>query len=328
MPGRRLGLRVADPLDVLDRLALLLPQLARLAALAVGERDHLAPRRRPRPPWRPRRPRARRSRPSARRSPAAAAHRPRPASACSSTAIVRISSSLKPAARNRSAMIARPSSTGGLNDLAEVGRPDRVRSAPTARVAAKHLLPRALAGVRRRERALHQRARAGQLAADRRPLSRCDGNSGCVTTIVSMPASTRRVDDREDLVARRGGRWRARGRGAAIDLEHRARSGSSAPVRVERPAPARGSTPGRAQLELNRTHTGHLAGRVGVLEASRSLTESDRRHPDDPRALARGDLDRERVQPADRVVEHDRRRAPRCPGTAARTTAARSAVEV
>ena len=38
---RRLGLGVADALDVLGRLALLLPQLARLAALAVGERDHL-----------------------------------------------------------------------------------------------------------------------------------------------------------------------------------------------------------------------------------------------------------------------------------------------
>ena len=37
----RLGLGVADALDVLDRLALLLPQLARLAALAVGQRDDL-----------------------------------------------------------------------------------------------------------------------------------------------------------------------------------------------------------------------------------------------------------------------------------------------
>ncbi len=35
-----LGLAVADLLDVLDRLVLLLPQLAGLAALAVGERDH------------------------------------------------------------------------------------------------------------------------------------------------------------------------------------------------------------------------------------------------------------------------------------------------
>ena len=36
-----LGLAVADLLDVLDRLALLLPQLSRLASLAVGESDHL-----------------------------------------------------------------------------------------------------------------------------------------------------------------------------------------------------------------------------------------------------------------------------------------------
>src|SRR5690606_37823977 len=39
--GRRglLGLLVAYALDVLDRLALLLPELARLAALPVGQRD-------------------------------------------------------------------------------------------------------------------------------------------------------------------------------------------------------------------------------------------------------------------------------------------------
>ena len=39
--GGLLGLGMADLLDVLDRLVGLLPQLARLAALAVGERDHL-----------------------------------------------------------------------------------------------------------------------------------------------------------------------------------------------------------------------------------------------------------------------------------------------
>ena len=62
----RLRLGVAHALDVLDRLALLLPQLAGLAALAVAQRDHLAHRRRS---WRPRsrRPRARRSPPNARR---------------------------------------------------------------------------------------------------------------------------------------------------------------------------------------------------------------------------------------------------------------------
>ncbi len=41
MRRRRLGLGVPEPLDVLDRLALVLPQLAGLAALAVGQRDHL-----------------------------------------------------------------------------------------------------------------------------------------------------------------------------------------------------------------------------------------------------------------------------------------------
>src|SRR4029077_6341893 len=52
------------------------------------------------------------------------------------TAIVRTSSSVKPASRNMSAMIARPSSTGGLNtwprSVAHV-----VRSGPTALVASK-----------------------------------------------------------------------------------------------------------------------------------------------------------------------------------------------
>ncbi len=38
--GGALGLAVADLLHTLDRLPLLLPQLAGLTALAVGERDH------------------------------------------------------------------------------------------------------------------------------------------------------------------------------------------------------------------------------------------------------------------------------------------------
>src|SRR4051794_27032972 len=38
---RALGLTMANALDVAERLALLLPQLARLAPLAVGERDDL-----------------------------------------------------------------------------------------------------------------------------------------------------------------------------------------------------------------------------------------------------------------------------------------------
>ena len=46
-----------------------------------------------------------------------------------------------------------------------------------------------------------------------------------------------------------------------------------------------------------------------------SLERADRRQPHDPRALARGDLDRGGVQPADRVVERDRAdRSARTPG--------------
>ncbi len=116
--GGPLGLAVADALDVLDRLIGLLPQLARLAALAVGEGDH--------PPGT--------AGGGADRERAAGAphevggvraddqHPPGAHSGCApatrrllTTAITCTSSSLKPAASRWSTMIPIPSSTGGLN---------------------------------------------------------------------------------------------------------------------------------------------------------------------------------------------------------------------
>ena len=116
MRGRGLGLGVAQPLDVLDRLALLLPQLARLAALAVAQRDHLRDPaggggnrdRAAGPPDEVRRVRADHLDPPAHHGASPASRR------VFVTAIVITSSSLKPAARNWSAISARPSSTGGL----------------------------------------------------------------------------------------------------------------------------------------------------------------------------------------------------------------------
>ncbi len=104
---------VADLLDVLDRLVLLLPQLAGLAALAVGQRDHLG----------------RATRLDGLRDGAAgapdevgrmraddldAAQSDRPASACSSPPSCGPPPRRSRASSRRSAISASPSSTGGL----------------------------------------------------------------------------------------------------------------------------------------------------------------------------------------------------------------------
>ena len=113
--GRRpLRLAVPDLLHALDGLSLLLPELAGLAALAVGEREHA------------RRPAVRRSStaiaPPARQTKSAECapitrsflRHDAPASRRDCPTIIsRISSSSNPAPRRRSAQSASPSSTGG-----------------------------------------------------------------------------------------------------------------------------------------------------------------------------------------------------------------------
>ena len=66
----------------------------------------------------------------------------------------------------------------------------------------------------------------------------------------------------------------------------------------------------RAQLELEADPDRDLAVGVGVLDLAELVLGADGGQPDDPRALARGDLDGGRVEPADRVVERDRAERP------------------
>jgi hypothetical protein len=72
----------------------------------------------------------------------------------------------------------------------------------------------------------------------------------------------------------------------------------------------------------------HRHGRArGDVALVRLIDRIHRRQPHRPNVLARRDLDRQRVHPANRPVQNDPPSA--CtPGTAARTTAARSAVDV
>ena len=111
-----LGLGVAHLLDVLDGLAVDLPQLARLATLAVRQREHLGDAAgagrhgdgAAGPPDEVRRVRADDEQPAAHAAATPASSRE------FDTVIVRISSSEKPPSSSRSANSARPSSTGGL----------------------------------------------------------------------------------------------------------------------------------------------------------------------------------------------------------------------
>src|SRR5579875_4083837 len=121
-----LGLLVAHALDVIDRLSRLLPQLAGLAALAVGESEHARPAagtggHGDRTAGAPDEVGGVRS---DHHQPPLVAAGPRSFSAHQGsapatrleliTAIVRTSCSVKPAASSRSTTIAIPSSTGGL----------------------------------------------------------------------------------------------------------------------------------------------------------------------------------------------------------------------
>ena len=125
----------------------------------------------------------------------------------------------------------------------------------------------------------------------------------------------RRVDDRVDLGAAEVA-GREHEAVAGDDLEH-ARAGSSS-RRTGPPA-----TPAASNSSWI-VAPDRLLGRLRAVLA-RLVLGVDRRQPDDARAAPRGDLHRLRVQPADARVERDRAERS-TPGTAARTTAARSAV--
>ena len=133
----------------------------------------------------------------------------------------------------------------------------------------------------------------------------CDGNSGWVTTTCAHPGGDRGVDEHEDLVAREvaGGEHEAV---AGDDGEDPCGSGSSSPRVVDDRHRRAASMPGLAQLQLKRTHTGTLPSGGSRGRARRLVDRADGREPHDPRALARGDLDRQRVEAADGVVERDR----------------------
>ena len=82
-----------------------------------------------------------------------------------------------------------------------------------------------------------------------------------------------------------------------------------------------------AELVLEAGPLRHLVAGLRLRTARRLRRRVDGRHPDDPRALARGDLDRERVHPADGPVERQRPDDLEA-GDGAETICARSAVEV
>ena len=111
----------------------------------------------------------------------------------------------------------------------------------------------------------------------------------------------------------RGARSRAAGRGARSSAAPRAsRAGR------RRPRPTTGDrldrAPQRAQLVLHLGPGRQLGARLRVGAPGGLVLGVDRREPHRARALARGDLDRQRVHPADRAVERDARRAPGCRG--------------
>ena len=129
------------------------------------------------------------------------------------------------------------------------------------------------------------------------------GNSGWVTTIVSMPFSTAasttaKISSRLRWPVASTMPWRATASSTARV------SGSSAPSSS---TTLTGSmcTPWSRSSCCRRIHTGGLA--PGAISwAPRHLVERvDGRQPHRPRALARGDLDRERVHAPDGAVERD-----------------------
>ena len=311
---------MAHRLHVLDRLALLLPQLARLAALAVGQRDHLrvaagAGADRDRAAGAP--DEVGRVRADDEQPPAHPASR-----ALLTTVMVWISSSVKPMLEQPLREQRQPVLDRRVRRLPEVGREQVVLDArgPDPR---REMLPRALAGVRRREAALEHRAarRQRDLIVDRQVLRR---ELRVRDDDVADAARERRVDDREDLVAAEvaGREHELMARDDADHVEQRRQRRAGVVEHRHR----RRLEPDLAQLALDP----HPHRRVGVLAVARAgfVDGVDRRQPHDPRALARRDLHRERVEAADGGVQRDRadRRGRR--GPTRLTTRARSAVDV
>jgi hypothetical protein len=192
--GRLLGLGMPDSLDVFERLSLLLPELPGLATLAIGQRHHpgLAAR------AGGHRDRAART-PDEIRGVGADHHQStaHPTSTPASrrllrTVIVCTSDSEKPAASNRSANRARPSSTGGL---AEVGGEQVVPYARRAD-AVENMLPLHLApcGVVKQRPAVSERDLIADREVLRRKLRMGDHD-------VRHAGGERRVGDGEDLLA-------------------------------------------------------------------------------------------------------------------------------
>ena len=82
-----------------------------------------------------------------------------------------------------------------------------------------------------------------------------------------------------------------------------------------------------AQLGLELGPDGQVRAGAGRRQVLALVRRVHGRHPHRPGALAGGQLDRERVDPADGAIQHDRAEHV-IPGTTPRTTAARSAVDV
>ena len=201
--------------------------------------------------------------------------RARPRAACSSTAMVRTSSSLKPASSSRSAISARPSSTGGLTS----GR-GRSRApcapAPTARDRRRRRrsqvhLP-VWGVVKQRSSSAPRSASATWSSIERS----CDGKSGCVTTIVSHA----RLDAprRRRRRSRRATRWPVASTRPwrAIDREHGAQLGQQRAVGVDDRHRRRASMPALAQLALKLHPDRHVRRRGGVRRPRRSRSPSRR----------------------------------------------------
>ena len=113
----------------------------------------------------------------------------------------------------------------------------------------------------------------------------------------------RAVDDGEDLVAREvaGGEDEVV---AGDRAQHLARLGQQVAVLVD-DGHRLGDDAGLAQLELEAHPHRDLAAGIGGEHLVLLVDRADGREPHDPRALARGDLERDRVQAADGAVEHE-----------------------